>query len=246
MKKHSSVWMLLVRSTLYKLLPVWAAAAGLQSLLFIRTVRQLSVMPDVVLELDSVIRQSHAQFIFGVGLMATALILSLIEWEQGAGFTLARLRVRPRTVYLCHAGYAFLCFLMYWAVQALLMLVLARWFGGRVGENFGPQGFFLACWSSRFLHGLYPLTDWAGLAKNLLIAAVLAAFTGRLPRPNTAEKRRFPKGVLMLSILAAWMFPTTFTTADTLSALLAAGAALVLANSLYAICRKEEQTDEED
>ncbi len=177
--------------------------------------------------------------------MATALILSLIAWEQGAGFTLARLRVQPRTVYLWHIGYAFLCFLMYWAIQALLMLGLARWFGGHAGESFGPQGFFLACWSIRFLHGLYPLTDWAVLAKNLLIMAVLAAFTGRLPRPNAAEKRRFPKGVLMLSILAAWMFPATFTTADSLSVLLAAGAAVVLAISLYTICRKEAQEDEE-
>lgn len=246
MKKQGSIWMLLVHSTLYKLLAVWAVVAGVQTVLFVQAVRKASILQNSTLEgaslaMEALVAQSHMAVVFGVGLVLTALVLALIAWRDGAGLTLCRLRTTPRAVYLCHTGCAFLCFVLYWALQAVLVAALARWVGSLEGAAIGPQDFFLACWRSRFLHGLYPLMDWAVFCKNLALLGLLAVVVAHMPCP--AAKRNFPKASLLVSILVAWLFPSTFLREASVVVLLLTGTALVLGVCLFGICKKEAKWD---
>lgn len=248
MKKQGSLWMLLAHSTLYKLLAVWAAVAAVQSFLFVRAVRAADILQNAGfqgagLEMDILTQQSHLALLFGVGLVLTALVLSLMSWEQGAGLTLCRLNVSPRRVYLCRAAYGFLCFVLYWAMQAVLVLALAHWVSGVDGGDYGVQGFFLATWRSRFLHGLYPMMDWVVLLKNLALFALLAALVGRMPSP-VAGKRRFPTSAVSQSILTAGMFHSTFGNGISLPVALLIIVAVVLGIILFSICQKEAKQDE--
>lgn len=243
MKKTLSVWMLLVRSTLYPLLGLWALVAGAQALLFSRALK-VAALPTQIGEqgaMYGIVDGSHLSLVFVLGLVATAMVLALIPWQKGADYTLARLRVGPKKVYFCRVGHAALCYLLYWAVQALTLLAFYQWFASALPDRCTSQSFFMACWHSDLMHGLFPLQHLAVWAKNLLLMLALAAFTARMPRGDTEKSgSRFPKVLLGAALLAGWAFLGRLGRSDSGPWVIAFCALLVGLGAGYLALQKEE------
>ncbi len=246
MKKVSSIWMLLIRSTIYPLLLVWAAVMGAQALMFWRVLGRAASSDEIdpLRTLYGAVEGSYVLNLFVAGLVLSALVLALLGWKKGAELTLARLRLAPQQVYLCHAVHAAVCYLLYWALQGLLLAGFSLWFASVVPEGAGPQQFFLACWNNRLLHGLFPLHHWPLLVKNLLLMLALGAMTGRRPRPGTESGSRFPMKLLGAALVVGLLFPTALGLSDLGIWVVAAAAALVAAGAVYIGLGKGDEQDE--
>ena len=243
MKQHLSVWMLLARSTVWKLLALCGVLIGADVLVF----RAAAVGP-----LEEVLAGCRVplspfgglETLFGLALAGAAVILRLTAWEQTAGRTLCRLRISGRAVYLWHFAHAALCYLLLWMVQALtLFLLLAGYARGLEPHQAGPQSLMLAAWRSGFLHALFPLVDGALLLRNGAILLALAAMTARRPQED-ARPGRFPVGLVAWAAIAAFVWPASrqlFVTGILVQMVLAAA---VLVWALWAALQEVDQDEE--
>ena len=210
MKKSVSVWMLLARSTFWKICAVLAVTGlGEAALLALQASKGSPLIgrPDagiqaLALNVENLYRYGHISLMCGVGAMAVLLILMLPGWHRTTKteYTLRRLQVSPKGFYLCHAGYSFCCLLLYWAVQALTLSALTVYWGKALHpELYGPETLLLAAWRVPLLHALLPLADWSVLLRGLAMALLLAVLVA------DSSRRSWYNLLGMVVILA--MFP---------------------------------------
>lgn len=171
MRSYRSVVLLFSAHSARKLLLLLAALAALEVGLF------LGLAPDPASHGLEVCLAACGTPLRWVLLLAFALFCGLLVRDRASGhhrlrYTLDRLAVSPRAVLLCQAVYAALAFLLFWAVQALTLLVCC-WLYQRQGGTLGPQTVFLACWRDPLLHSFLPLEDGSRWARDLVLAVCL-------------------------------------------------------------------------
>ena len=98
MKKHISVFMLMARSTIYKIVSLFAILAMIEGALFWKTLNNELVLygdGQGLKGLETIIAESGVPFACIAGLLLTALFLSLTGCEFGSkqGYTLGRLSI---------------------------------------------------------------------------------------------------------------------------------------------------------
>lgn len=162
MKRYTSIFMLLARSTVYKLLAIllWTAAAHTAAFYLLK--------PGQTLE--RVFDHPVMQVIFGVGLVLMALLLVSTLSESGGklDYTLRRLRVGHQALFISQCVYNVACCLVFWAAEVLTVFALCRvWEAGQ--EEVSHQLVYLAFYRSEFLHSLLPLDDVTRYVRNLLL-----------------------------------------------------------------------------
>ena len=162
MKRYTSVFMLLARSTVYKLLAILLGTAAAHTAAF------YLLKPGRTLEgtFDHIVMQ----VIFGAGLVLLTLLLVSTLSESGGklDYTLRRLRVGHRTLFVSQCVYNVACCLIFWAAEVLTIFALCRvWEAGQ--EEISHQLVYLAFYRSEFLHSLLPLDDVTRYVRNLLL-----------------------------------------------------------------------------
>ena len=128
--------------------------------------------------LDNLRVAHHGKFSF-----LLILSMTLIAPRNKASYTLRRLRISENEVTvqwaLLFSGY----YLLSWAVQLLLSMVLFRIYAQATGLE--ALDYFLACYRSRYLHLLLPLGEPWGYVRNVFIClgwGTMGALIGRYCR----------------------------------------------------------------
>lgn len=202
MRKHLSIFMLMVRSSIYKILLVFLAMAAVEAAL-------IALTQDVKESLlFNIIDQSHIFFVYVLAASLVQIILLGVCTSGSAKprYTLARLSVSEKTVMLWHWLCGALCFLMLWLWQAILVYAFAMWHHAAAnGEFVSHQSIYLATFRSQFLHSLLPLEDISRIVRNALIAICMGGINAA-----AAYKMRRGKKALFGSALAIALYAGTF------------------------------------
>lgn len=162
MKRYRSIFMLLSRSVFYKLLAVFFETAALHTAVYFLLRDQRNI--------EAIYEHWSMQVVFGAGLILTAVLLisTLSQSASKLDYTIRRLRVGRKELCLCQAGFNAACFLMFWAAEIFVALLLCRlWVSGQDGLS--HQTVYLAFYRSELLHSLLPLDDVSRWVRNFVV-----------------------------------------------------------------------------
>lgn len=213
MKKHLSIPGLLARETLLPVLGILLLVCGVQALSFHRSLRQAlaAYAADVgggFPQLEVLLPRSAAYAWFALGyLLITALLcLCGCQFRAKTSYTLRRLTVSERAVFLWQWVYNILIYLLLWVVQVILTYALCRYYlAAAPAAAVSTQTLFLAFWRSEYLHALLPLADVALWIRNVLLLLTLGLAAAIFP-----YKQR--RGIYSGSAIA--LIPYTLITFD--------------------------------
>ena len=172
MKSSFSVFLLFLRHSVWNVLLLLAAMAGIELALF------AALTPDPATHsLETCLAACGRPL--GIVLLMGFTSLGCLLLADGAGgkhrlsYTLDRLAVSPRAVLACQAVYNLLAWLLFGAVQAAALLG-CFWLYQRQGGYVGPQTLFLICWQNELVHSFLPMEDVLRWLRNLILALGLA------------------------------------------------------------------------
>jgi hypothetical protein len=176
MKKHLSVLMLVARSTIYKLLAVIFVMAAAEGALFYFVLNKALVAQSAGLTpagLEQLFVQSRAAWVYAVSFLLVVALLCMTGCEYGSkqGYTLRRLSVSERSIFLWQAAYNTFCFIFLWAAQIVIVFALCTLYLAKADPSaVSGQTVFLAFYRSSFLHSLLPLEETSRYIRNGILA----------------------------------------------------------------------------
>ncbi len=223
MMKYLSVFALYVRMTFWKLLAVLLAMCAGQWVYFRMRLADAIAYYNRPLSADEINYAGQSLRFFerledllsapilaiiaGVALVLVVVILCLAGCGFGAkvGYTVGRLRITERETFLLQGVYNTLVFVLFWAVELLLFIVLCTMYvNAAPADAVSGQSIVLACYRSDVLHGLLPLSDiltWVTNAVSLLTLAAAAALF-----PFGKRRGKFSVDVIWASLLPFLFF----------------------------------------
>ena len=173
MKKQLSVFGLYARAALNRLLLTVLALLVVEAIL-----TGLCIMHGTVLTLSNSKLENALQYPFRAGILVLQVLLaSSLGSNSRYGYTLQRLRVSERCVFLWNCVCNTLCFAVLWCVQIMAAVGAAFWNAKSAVYSAGPQGVFVDFYRSGFLHGLLPLADGYVWTRNLIFVLALGCVT---------------------------------------------------------------------
>lgn len=185
MKKQVSVFGLHTRAALNRLL---LAALGLLAVELI--LAGVCIARGTALTLSGSSLETALQHSFRAGIIALQVLLaSSLGSNSRYSYTLQRLRVSERCVFLWSCVCNTLCFAVLWCVQIMAAVGAAFWNAKSAVYSAGPQGVFVDFYRSGFLHGLLPLADGYGWARNALFVLALGCVTAYNAAWHTQERQ---------------------------------------------------------
>ncbi len=203
MKQHLSVLMLAARSTLFKIVGIFVLMAAAEGALFVVALRNAQAAE--LYGLEQTITQSRIALACGVGFLLVCTLLSLSGCELSGskiGYTMGRLSIREETALFWWGVYNTLIFLIFWAVQLLIVLLLGRYYTLQADPAaVSDQTIFLAFYRQKFLHSLLPLDEVTRTVRNVVLIVCLGATSAFF----SYRQRRGQKGVAVI-LLAALTF----------------------------------------
>lgn len=180
MKKHSSVFMLMARSTIYRVLGLLIIMAVAEAGLFWLRLQQGAI--DGNFSLEAMISESRLVLACAAIFLFVNAVLSWGSYTISDTYTAARLSVSGKMVYLWQCVYNTLCYLLFWMVQILIAVGLCRVYEAMApAEYVSNQTVFLAFYRSRFLHSFLPFEDTWVWIRNILLIVALGISSSRYP-----------------------------------------------------------------
>ena len=184
MKKHRSVFELMVRSNFYRILLLLTAMVIVQTGLFLFAFHRR--FGTEALSLEAVLKKSYIELVFfGVFIAMNVFLKTAIGYE-GSGktqYTMMRLSIARKEVYYWHAASNVLYYLLFFAVEILTIVMLGLLYLKMApAEYVTGQTLFLACYRYDLLHSLLPLGDFPYLIRNLLVVAAASLYSAYYPK----------------------------------------------------------------
>lgn len=190
MKKHISVFQLMVRCNFYRVWAVLAIMIVLQTGLFLFALNRGFGIEGFGLE--HVFEKSYIEIVFFGAFIAMDLLLragSGYEMEGKHRYTMMRLSVTRKEVYYWHFVSNVLYYLLFLTVQILIIVILGMVYMNVVpAEYITGQTLFLACYRYDLLHSLLPLGDYPYLIRNILILAAASLYSAYYPKESDLKQ----------------------------------------------------------
>ena len=202
MKRYLSIFMLLSRSVLYKLLAIFFGTAALHAAVYFLLRNQRNIR-----NIEAIYNHWGMKTVFGVGLVLTTMLLISTLSQSGSklDYTIRRLRIGNQSLCVCQSVFNTACFLMFWAVEILVALLLCRlWVSSMEVES--HQTVYLAFYRSELLHSLLPLDDVSRWVRNFVVFICLGICSACAPVIQRRGGQHW--GVLALPVVLAFVFPS--------------------------------------
>lgn len=184
MKRYVSVFEMIARSSIYKVLLALGAMLVAQGICFYMTM----LSPGGV-AIEDYIEQSQYSLIFKIAYVLITVILVVPGMDIGSkqSYTLKRLRIRESRIFWLQALYNFFAYVLLWGVQLMMLLGSAFVYQKNLpeGATYTNQTMFLAFYRNDFMHSILPLDDMSGwwfLVPMLVTTAFAAAEFTKLRR----------------------------------------------------------------
>ncbi len=195
MKQHLSVLELAARTTLYKYLCLLVIMAATEIALFTMALRKM--ITGAPISLEQLINESHINIVCGTCFLILCTLLSMTGCETGSRlrYTLQRLSVSEKASAFWWAGYNAVCFLLFWAAQVMIALLLCRLYVRQIDPVYvSDQTIFLAFYRNDFLHSLLPLEEISRYIRN----GILILFLGLCCSCFSYRLRHDEKGIAII------------------------------------------------
>ncbi len=206
MRQHLSVLMLAARSTIYKILGLFALAAIAEGALFYFALQK--TLSGEHLGLEQLMSESRIALVSGVSFLLLCALLSLTGCEISGSklrYTLQRLSVGEKTIVFWWAAYNAACFFLFWALHVVIALLLSRLYVARIDTAYvSGQTILLAFYRNNWLHSLLPLAETSRYLRNASFVLSLGVNAACF----SYHQRRGEKGIAMvvLTMLVAVYF----------------------------------------
>lgn len=186
MKRYISVFEMITRSSIYKVLGILLLMTGAETVMLIYAWnRPLAMMQP---NLEEWIDQSAIIFPFWAAYWMVTKVLAFAGTNTGSmqGYTLQRLRIPEKKVHLLQSIYNILCYLILWVTQLSVLLVASAYYiNHKTGVVLTNQTVFLAFNRNEFMHSVFPLEDyfgWFAIAFFIVGTGIQAAVFSRKQR----------------------------------------------------------------
>lgn len=184
MKRYVSVFEMIARSSIYKVLLALGAMLVAQGVCFYMT-----MLSPSGLSIEDYIEQSQYSLIFKIAYVLITVILVVPGMDIGSkqSYTLKRLRIKESRIFWLQALYNFFAYVLLWGGQLMMLLGSAIVYQKNLpeGATFTNQTMFLAFYRNDFMHNILPLEDvtgWWFLVPMLVTTAFATAEFTKLRR----------------------------------------------------------------
>ncbi|MBQ9165846.1 MAG: hypothetical protein IJX71_02830, partial [Oscillospiraceae bacterium] len=126
MRHYKATFLLLARSSVYRLLLVFLLMGAVQGVWFYQVVRNQLVLGTPSLEVA--VDEARLSLIFAIGAILVFILLAAVGCEFGSkqSYTLRRLPLSEKAVFFCQSVYNSLGFFLLWAFELLITLILCQ------------------------------------------------------------------------------------------------------------------------
>lgn len=208
MKKYLSVFGLFATMNFYKILSVLGLICAAEfGLLFYK----FSNFKDTVsgCDLNLIIDSAYINicFLIAVLLITVFLCLSGTEYSSKVGYTLKRLSVSEKNIFLINAVYNSFAYMIIWVAQLLVIYIFCIFFMQNIsGETISNQTVFLSSYRSIFFHSILPLSDVLLLIRNIILAVAFGFCTSHFSFKQ--RRKQFSYSLPALVIYSILFFVT--------------------------------------
>lgn len=172
--------MLITRSTIYKVIGVLILMTIVEFLLFSWVLSSLA--GGEIIGLEYAFDNSYIFFVFAAAFCALVIMLTGLDRRKKAKpeYTLLRLSITEKQIFLWHSLYNFLCFLLFLLLQTLVVMGLCQYYmDSGIDPTVSVQTVFLAFYRNAFLHSLLPLDNPFNMAGNVFLALAMGICCAR-------------------------------------------------------------------
>ena len=202
-KKHLSIFMLISRSSIYKVIGLITLMLLSESILLFMTIQE---QPSFAMH----IIEGHTSWIFGIVFLLLTFLLSTFGWERSEkqGYTVKRLSISEKAFFFWQSLYNTICFLLLWMFQILFVIIAFHFAKDWITEEYlNHQSIFVAFIESDFLHSLLPFSEIYLWLRNILYAISMGLFTAFLPYLQRNEKPYIHHIYIVFYILLSFSQP---------------------------------------
>lgn len=204
MKKQLSVFNLMATSSIYKITGLFGIMGVIEFFLF-RMIMLAGPNTNGTFHIEYVFKQSRTLWVFAAALLVLTIFLCLTGYETSSkqGYTLKRLSISEKQVFVLQALYNTLCYFLLWSIQLFIVFLLGFYFIKKApAEYVTNQTLFLAFYRSDFLHALLPFEDVMVWVKNILLFLSLGICSASFTFAQRRGKRAYELiGILGTTIL---------------------------------------------
>lgn len=191
-KKYVSVWELFAGSTIYKIAVLLAVMGAVQIFLFQKAMMAYIPMDTYDLDflaiehysLEYMTDKSHSAVVLAVAFVLLTVVLCRNGCNIGSksSYTLKRLQVTEKMIFLMQCIYNSLCYVLLLGVQVAVLLIQSGMYTAHA-KYVTNQTVFLAFYRNDFMHSVLPLDGGMRWLVNLLFiigcGVAAAVFTYR-------------------------------------------------------------------
>lgn len=247
MKRYLSIFQLLARSSLYRLLALFLLMGLIQFGLFSNVLSaQVSLRSC---NLESAIADARLSWVFTLGALLSFILLAAVGCDLGSRqrYTLRRLPVSEKKLFLCQSVYNSLSYFLLLAAELLITLLLCKLYLAKGDPDLiNSQTLMLASYRSPFFHALLPLSDQLLWWRNLLLILSMGIVTALIPYHQRRSRGLFTGQAWQSVVPVFYLFLTvrSFLAVSWASLIFAVGLMLyaLIASAFLLLRRMEDET----
>ena len=203
MKRYLSVFEMIARSSIYKVLLILVGMVAVEAAFFYHT-----MMHPEGLNIERYIDQSHYSLIFKIAYILVTLVIVLPGMNIGStqSYTLERLRIKGKRIFWLQALYNTLAYVLLWGVQLMVILVSAKVFEKNLPltAEWSHQTLFLAFYRNDFMHSILPLEDGPGWWLLGIVIIGTAIVTAGFTKQQRDGKFAFELLLMVVAVLISF------------------------------------------
>lgn len=198
------------RCSLYKILGILAVMSIAEYMLFYITMKKEGVIYDateIFSRPENIIDRCGVFICFAAAFLLITALLSVYGCQFGSktGYTVCRLRISEKYVFLYQSIYNLLVYSLLWSVQTVLCVFMLKIYMSQApAELVGDQSVFMAFYRSTQLHALLPFSDGILWARNIILIVLLSVGAAEFPYLQRRGKKSATVIALALYTVALW------------------------------------------
>ena len=249
MKQYFSIFMMFVRSSIYRVLAVLALMVAAEGVLFYATMHRFLNSMDLgergYFVLNRLVEDARMGVVFGIAFVLITVLLCRVGHDRRGKleYTIQRLGVSPVHIFFLQAGCNALFYMLLWLIQVYAAFGFCIWYLQAADASLTTnQTLFLETYRSIFLSSIFPMEDVMGWITNVLVVLLCGVASARVPHAARRGKASF--GFFTMLLLMALVFHAGLDTFDMRMTLLIC-APLVMGMTIVFVYMTEPGLDEE-
>lgn len=201
MKKYLSVFYLIARESMYKILILLFVSSVIQSNVFVFTAENAGA--DQLFGVSDIFDQSKVQYIFFASFIIMALILCKtgMQFSSKSGYTLRRLRITEKSVFALQSLYNLIIIAAVVCFELILCFILSEKGISSLPEKLVThQSIYMAFYRVEFLQNMFSGLDIARSIRNFITGTALAVNFSAFPYLSRRGKKWIP-AILVTAVL---------------------------------------------